>query len=269
MSDSKLKPTSKRKIERKIFLMLLALFFVMVFPYIRQSDNLFSTFYNLAITDLFSRFEANFFTTFPLAYLLSMFLIVILLFILVKTLNKQETEDEESLFNTYKALEFLSFFVYLMALYILINGLFFSFANVDGSSMEPTFDDNDYVIMQRMYRSKSRYDFVVVKPDEFEDHYLIKRIIGLPGEVIRIDNGEVYVDDQRLEETYLLEGVVTECYNNEDTCSFELDESSYFLLGDNRENSSDSRHFGLVNESAIYGVVNYRIWPLNAFGRIE
>lgn len=99
----------------------------------------------------------------------------------------------------------------------------------------------------------------------------IKRVIGLPGEHVKIENGKVYINDKLLEEDYLQDTVVTEKLRNADTPFLDVivPEGCYFLMGDNRPNSTDSRCFGCVPFEKIESRVVIRFWPLNVFGTVK
>lgn len=96
----------------------------------------------------------------------------------------------------------------------------------------------------------------------------IKRVIGLPGEQVQIEEGNVYIDGKKLEEKYLAEGLVTDMrsglFND-----FKVPEGTYFLLGDNRPESTDSRFFGCIPYEKIESVVAFRFWPFNLFGKVR
>jgi len=140
---------------------------------------------------------------------------------------------------------------------------------VKGASMEPNFYDRDYLIIDEIsYRlnQPQRGDIAVFKYPRNPQEYFIKRIIGLPGEKIQIKNGEIYVFNKenlsgvKLNEPYLADGVKT-YETNENIVS--LDNNEYYVLGDNRNFSKDSRSFGQVNKSFIIGRVLLRGWPFN------
>jgi signal peptidase I len=142
---------------------------------------------------------------------------------------------------------------------------------VKGASMEPNFHDHEYLIIDEIsYRFKepSRGDIVVFRYPRNPQEYFIKRIIALPGEKIQIKDGQVIIyndikiNGAVLEEDYLEEG--TKTYGLTDNI-ITLSENEYYVLGDNRNASKDSRSFGAVNESFIIGKVLLRGWPFNKF----
>lgn len=140
---------------------------------------------------------------------------------------------------------------------------------VKGASMEPNFYDHEYLIIDEItYRFKDpkRGDIIVFRYPRNPQEYFIKRIVGLPGEKIQIKDGQVYLYNDIylagtvLNESYLLKG--TKTYSlTEDIIA--LDEKEYYVLGDNRNSSKDSRSFGPVNKSFVTGRVLLRGWPFN------
>ena len=143
---------------------------------------------------------------------------------------------------------------------------------VSGSSMEPKLSNNDNLIVDKItYRFKDpeRYD-IIVFPFEYEDNtYYIKRIIGLPGETVYIDDdGTIYINDTALDETYGRE-VIKEPGRAYEPIT--LGEDEYFVMGDNRNNSTDSRDpsVGNIKKDRIIGRAWLRIWPFNRFGFIK
>lgn len=141
---------------------------------------------------------------------------------------------------------------------------------VKGASMEPNFYDHEYLIIDEIsYRFKepARGDIVVFRYPSDPRQFFIKRVLGLPGETIQVKDGGVYLVDPKdgkltlLSESYL-DGVATP---GERQLQLGLDE--YFVLGDNRPSSMDSRHFGAVSRSLIVGRVWLRGWPLDRVGK--
>ncbi|HJA64817.1 signal peptidase I [Lachnoclostridium sp. An169] len=142
---------------------------------------------------------------------------------------------------------------------------------VSGSSMETTLSNGDQLIVDKIsyrFTDPKRYD-IIVFPYQYEDNtYYIKRIIGLPGETVQIVDGYVYIDGQQLDEHYgnaVMEeaGLAAE--------PIKLGDDEYFVLGDNRNNSQDSRaaNVGVIHRRDILGRAWVRIWPLDRFGVIR
>lgn len=147
---------------------------------------------------------------------------------------------------------------------------------VEGESMEPTLSSGDSVIIQKIsyiLSDPKRYDVVVfpvesIAEGQKEQTYYVKRIIGLPGEKVQILDGKVYINDQLLEsDTYCLSDILEAGIASNPV---ELGKDEYFVLGDNRNMSTDSRtdYVGMVHRSSIIGRVDFCIWPLNHFGSL-
>lgn len=167
--------------------------------------------------------------------------------------------------------EILSTSIYLLVV-LLITYLIVNFVGqrteVVGSSMESTLSDGDNLIVDKItYRFKNpeRYD-IIVFPFQYEkDTYYIKRIIGLPGETVRIDSdGVIYINDKELTEYYGRE-IIADPGVARDEITLGKDE--YFVMGDNRNNSTDSREpsVGNIHKKDILGRAWLRIWPLYEF----
>lgn len=139
---------------------------------------------------------------------------------------------------------------------------------VSGSSMESTLSDGNNLIVDKLsynFKDPERFDIIVFKYQHEENTYYIKRIIGLPGETVQIDkDGNIFVDGSLLEEDYGNEVILNPGLAEE---PFILGEDEYFVLGDNRNGSTDSRDplVGAVSEDWILGRAWVRIWPLSDF----
>jgi len=141
---------------------------------------------------------------------------------------------------------------------------------VKGASMEPNFHDGEYLIIDEIsYRFKDimRGDVVVFKYPLDQSQYYIKRIVGLPGDTVRVRDGDVLVEPQGqaqrlLLETYLPSQKITYSAGGGELV-FHIKEGEYFVLGDNRRQSSDSRVWGVVEKDLITGKVLLRAWPVN------
>lgn len=141
--------------------------------------------------------------------------------------------------------------------------------HVLGSSMSATLHDNDLLVASKIsykLHPPQRGDIIVFKPPNEDSRDFIKRVIALPGDRIRIANAVVYINGQVLHEPYLPE---LWTYNNNwppDGQERLVPTDQYFVLGDNRNHSSDSRSFGFVELDAILGKAEVRIWPINQSG---
>ena len=142
---------------------------------------------------------------------------------------------------------------------------------VDGRSMNATLNDRDNLIVEKLsyrFSDPERFDIIVFPPYGTKEYY-IKRIIGLPGETIQIDaEGNIYIDGELLEEDYGLETIKNPGRAIEPVT---LGEDEYFVMGDNRNNSVDSRdpRVGNVKRDTIIGRAWVRIWPLSDFGLLK
>ncbi|SCP95439.1 signal peptidase I [Anaerobium acetethylicum] len=142
---------------------------------------------------------------------------------------------------------------------------------VSGSSMEYTLSDKDNLIVDKIsyrFSEPERFDIIVFPFEHGGDIYYIKRIIGLPGETVQIKDGVIYIDGKELEESYGREVMKSAGAAGE---PIELGKDEYFVLGDNRNESSDSRddRVGNVNREDIIGRAWLRIWPIEGIGILK
>ncbi|MBD8931095.1 MAG: signal peptidase I [Ruminococcus sp.] len=170
--------------------------------------------------------------------------------------------------------ELLSWLIYIVIVVILSLGIITFIGQrtkVSGHSMETTLSDGDNLIVDKIsyrFRDPERFE-IIVFPFQYEEHtYYIKRIIGLPGETVQVIDGYVYINGEVLDENYGLEvmddpGIAAE--------PITLGEDEYFVLGDNRNHSSDSRDpsVGVLHRDDIMGRAWIRIWPFDKFGVIK
>lgn len=144
---------------------------------------------------------------------------------------------------------------------------------VSGDSMQPSLYNNDNLIVDKIsyrFRDPERFEIVVFPYRHLENTYYIKRIIGLPGETVQIIDGYVYVNGEKLEESYGKE-VISESRYGIAVNPIELGEDEYFVLGDNRNWSADSReaNVGMIHKDEFIGRAWLRIWPLKSIGVVS
>ena len=164
--------------------------------------------------------------------------------------------------------------IVIIALLIVVPIRYFIFQPffVRGQSMEPNFHNGDYLIVDEIsYRfgEPQRGEVVVFKcPDNPSQRY-IKRIVGLPGERIEIEAGQVLIYQNGTNQVLDESGYLPEFLQTLGNIEISLDQDEYFVLGDNRSLSSDSRRWGSLPEENIIGRVILRAWPIDALAKIE
>lgn len=144
---------------------------------------------------------------------------------------------------------------------------------VNGASMEPNFHDKDYIMVDKLsyrFHKPQRGDVIVFQYPLDPQEYFIKRIIGLPGETLQIQDNTVTVfNDRNPGGLKLDEGFYLPTYQETvETRRLKLDENEYFVMGDNRSHSSDSRRWGPLSETFISGRALIRLWPFSKILRI-
>ena len=155
--------------------------------------------------------------------------------------------------------------VLVLAIYVI------SLQQVVGPSMSDTLNNNDIVLLDKIsYRFTDIKRGDVVSLYYADTKYLIKRVIGLPGEYVEFQDNKLYIDNKYMDEDYL-GNVITEDFSLSELGYDEIPEDMYLVLGDNREDSLDSRDIsvGLIPKEDIIGKVRIRIWPLNKISIIK
>lgn len=151
---------------------------------------------------------------------------------------------------------------------LVIRGFFLIPVPVEGNSMENTLQQNDMIVMEKMTRIK-RFDVVVFQLPSGTTY--IKRVIGLPGDTIRYENDQLFVNDKKVPETFLSDERREMKDNGNYTSDFDLEEllnqkklseDAYFVMGDNRRVSKDSRSFGAITSDEIIGKARFVYYPL-------
>lgn len=154
---------------------------------------------------------------------------------------------------------------------LMISTFVISHTKIPTGSMMFTINPGDHLIVNRLpyyYRDPERGEIAVFK---FEDENLIKRVIGKPNDIINIINNSIYVNDQKIDESlYLKTPDSTYEFSHSDIdFPYQVPEGYYFMLGDNRKNSMDSRYFGPVPRENIYAIGGIRIYPFNRIGIVK
>ena len=178
-----------------------------------------------------------------------------------KTNNEQNTTTN-SFKEFYKKHKSKFNFAYMIIICLIVAKLITSFVflsvMVDGNSMYSTLKNGDKGITDGLFYKITgidRFDVVILEEDKFEDK-LVKRVIGLPGETIRYEKGILYINGEVVKEEFITEEVAKQTvgvYGN-DTFECKLKDNEYYVLGDNRGNSTDSRYFGPIKKEQIKGV---------------
>lgn len=155
---------------------------------------------------------------------------------------------------------------YIIIIIIIMFIIFYvaSITQVVGDSMTPTLKNGEVFILNKMkYRFSEVKRADIISLQYADTKYLIKRVIGLPGEKIEIKNNILYVNDKKYKEDYLKENLSYEDFSLR-TLGYEvIPKDMYLVLGDNRENSLDSREIGLIKKKDINGKISFRFWPIN------
>ncbi len=173
----------------------------------------------------------------------------------------------ESRFKHFVKYVLLDILLAALISFFLINYVVSAFL-IDGDSMKPLLRAGERVLISKLAVRKGnlrRFDIVVLyKPDE-PDQSLIKRIVGMPGEIIEIRAGEVLINDKPLPQPFAGPGALSPA----DMKALLIPRGTYFVMGDNRSVSFDSRLFGPVPQKYIYGKAFFRYWPPAVLGKVK
>jgi len=168
-------------------------------------------------------------------------------------------------------LDIIETIVIALAIFVIVYLFLFQPHQVNGNSMFPNFHDGDYLLTDKISYHLSdpkRDDVVIFTAPRNEDYDYIKRIIALPGETIKLEEEKILINNNPLEQPYLNEEITfggNFLKIGEETI---VPEDNYFVLGDNRSHSSDSRDWGFVPKDNIIGKAWLRYWPLSDIGLI-
>lgn len=188
----------------------------------------------------------------------------------------QQTSETQQKGNTWQTeiWDLLKTILIFAAVYFVVKTFIAQPFLVKGRSMEQTFSDGDYLIVDELsyrFRDPQRFEVVVFHtefiPGGAQREYYIKRVIGLPGDRVVIKDGKVIIYERNgdipteLDEAYISDGIKT---LSPEPIDIVLETNKYFVLGDNRGNSSDSRYWGVLDKSYIVGKPVVRLFPFNA-----
>lgn len=160
----------------------------------------------------------------------------------------------------------ISIYLLIIVMVILIRTFLITPVRVNGSSMDPTLKNGEIMILNKIKYNKNdikRFDIVVVKMDK---ELLIKRVIGLPNEEIKYVDNKLYINGEYIKESFLNDDVYTTNFSLDDFKLKKIPENCYFVMGDNREVSLDSRTFGCFTKDKILGSANLVLFPFTKLG---
>lgn len=186
----------------------------------------------------------------------------------IKPMVRQKTHEQQSFIKELLKVALISFIIIFSIRYFLFKPFY-----VKGASMEPTFFEHEYLIIDELtyrFQEPKRGDVVVFRPPNQSREYYIKRIVGLPGETLKFVEGEVIIFNEenpkglKLDESMYLQTDE----KPQETVVLKLSTDEFFVLGDNRLVSSDSRRFGPIKRGAIVGRTWLRGWPIDRVGLI-
>ncbi|MEK7165274.1 MAG: signal peptidase I [Patescibacteria group bacterium] len=169
--------------------------------------------------------------------------------------------------------DILESIVVALAIFVVVYLFLYQPHQVKGASMEPNFHDGEYILTNKFeyrFSEPKRGDVIVFKSPQNPDIDFIKRIIGLPGDRVKLINNHYVINDQELAELYLAPTLYTYfgSYLKEGQ-EIVVPKDHFFVSGDNRPRSSDSREWGPIHRSAIIGKSQFRYWPIDRIGLIE
>lgn len=151
-------------------------------------------------------------------------------------------------------------YIVIVVVVVLIRTFIITPVRVDGDSMKNTLKNGDILLLYKL-GSINRLDIIVLD-EEKDNEKIIKRVIGLPGETVAIKKGKIYINDKVIDDEYAYG-------ETSDYDKVTLEDDEYFILGDNRLISKDSRYFGPIKENEIKGKIVFRVFPFTKIGTVQ
>ena len=188
----------------------------------------------------------------------------------------KDLKEEEPVNIANEILDWIESFVFAVFVIILIFIFLFRIVTVDGHSMNSTLSDKDRVIISHLNYDPKNDDIVVVNSSVL-NKTLIKRVIGIAGDTVKIDynintvyvNGKA-ISNEHIDNTMLDKGMFDPSFKISDgVYEYKVPENSIFIMGDNRNNSTDSRTIGFISKDDVMGHVIFRLYPFKEFGSIK
>lgn len=186
-----------------------------------------------------------------------------------------ENAEEKQTSKLKEVLEFLAPIAIALVIAIILKTCIFANAIIPSGSMLNTIKVGDRVIASRIaytFGDPQRYDIAIFEYPDNPEQYFVKRVIGLPGETVSIRNGDVYIVDKDGKSEKLRDDFVSPENMDNYNGTFEVPEGCYFVMGDNRENSVDSRYWAsthYVSRDKMIGKVLFRYYPFDSAGKLE
>lgn len=179
-------------------------------------------------------------------------------------MENEELATKKDIMNIAK--EILSYII-IFIIVILIKKYVFSPIKVNGDSMYPTLYNGDIMILNEIgyyLNGLERFDIVVV---DTNDEKIIKRVLGLPGETVKFKDNKLFINDKEIEENF--EHDISHNFDLSEIGEEVIPEDYYFVVGDNRGSSRDSRTIGLIHKKQIMGKTNFIVYPFSRYGKVE
>lgn len=155
-------------------------------------------------------------------------------------------------------------FVVIVVAVILFRTFIITPVRVDGHSMDPTLEHNEILLLKKYDRNFERFSIVVI---DYQGEKLIKRIVGLPNEHVRYEGNTLYINGVEVKEDFI--DTTTSYFDLKNIGYDVIPEGYYFVVGDNRSNSKDSRVIGLISKKDIIGTVDFALFPFRRFGKVK